>query len=149
MGKFELWHIARAWKLREPLAQQWKSIEPDLQESWLAAWIQLSEHDPWTYDQLRELLDSIMDSGDVPPGLNKWALEDAAGRRRTPARRGPKSDPHGDFGTFVDVVLRAEFTGISKRAACREIGKETNRSPEAVASSAKRGGEFPLWPRSE
>ena len=44
---------------------------------------------------------------------------------------------------MLDVVLRTEFFGMSKRAAYREIGAETNRSPEAVESASKRGNQWP------
>ena len=96
--------------------------------------------------RLRELLDSLIDKGDIPPPLQQWAIEVAARRRSRPTRRGPKSDPRGDFRMWVDAILRKELKGMSLRAAYREISAESkhkNLSPEAVESAVRRGKQWP------
>ena len=44
---------------------------------------------------------------------------------------------------MVAGVILTEMFGQSKRAACREIGRVWNRSPEAIESATQRGS---LWP---
>ena len=143
MGEFPGWLVCRAWMLREPLTTQWALIEPDERDHVLAFWIRASESDAWTFDQLGDLVGTVMNAGEEIPTLDQWAREVASRRRCTPTRRGPKGDRRTDFRTMLDVALRTEFFGMSKRAAYREIGAETNRSPEAVESASKRGNQWP------
>lgn len=143
MDNFPGWLAVRAWKLREPLTSQWKLTEPDQRDRVLAFWIRASESDKWTFEQLQDLLNSVMDANEIPDALQAWANEVTARRRKIPTRRGPKSDPRGDFKTMVDAILRKALRGTSLRRAYHEIAKKANRSPEAVESAVRRGKQWP------
>ena len=118
-------------------------MKPAERDRALDFWIRASEFDEWTFEHLRDLFGNLIDSGDMPPALQAWANEFTARRRQAPTRRGPKNDPAKDFKTMADVVLRSEFKGMSLRQAYREVGKEINRSPEAVESAVRRGRQWP------
>ena len=143
MADFPGWLAVRSWKRRESMTDTWALTPPDQRDRVLAFWIRASESDEWTFEQLRALFGELMDASEVPGALQAWANELASSRRRPPTRRGPKGDPRDDLRTMVDVMLRSELGGVSRRQAYREVAEETNRSPEAVESAARRGGRWP------
>ena len=146
MGRFPGTSACLAWTLRKPLTSQWEWTKPDQRDRVLAFWIRASKSDEWTFKQLQELLDTLIDSDEIPGALQAWASDVAAGRQKIPTRTGPKSDPKGDFITMADAVFRNELQGISFRRAYREISKEqseTNRCPKGVESAVRRGRKWP------
>ena len=64
MGEFPGWLVCRAWMLREPLTTQWALIEPDERDHVLAFCIRASESDAWTFDQLGDLVGTVMNAGE-------------------------------------------------------------------------------------
>ena len=147
----------RNWYWRKPLVDQWAETGERFRDRVLAFWIRVSERDDWTFDQLKDLLRHMLDSGEeVPAALNQWALEVAAERRQK--KVGRKSDPNGDFRTLMGVEFAKELFGWSARRAYREIaelpwpqrsldgkrtGKVVHRSWETVASAARRARSLP------
>ena len=126
------------WEEKMPLPDAWAQHSPSFHDRILAYWIEKSESDEWTFDQLRNLLGNMMDTDEpVLPPLQRWAYEVAAGRRKCPTRRGPKGDRTRDAHIAARVYILRK--GMSQRAAERLLADELNMSPEAVASARRRG----------
>ena len=88
------------WGEMTPLVEQWQSSKGQWRDRRLTFWIEQSEADEWTFEQLRALLGRMVDTGEpVPAALQRWAFEVAAGRRTAPCRTGPKSDRLRDVRT--------------------------------------------------
>lgn len=136
------WEVVN-WYLSTPLVKQWGLISEDSRERILAFWLRASERDAWTFRQLQELLDSLIDEGEIPALLQAWAIDVAAGRRRVPVRTGPKGNRSADFKMALEAMFRHELGQESLRGVYREIGERANRSPEAVESAVKRGRQWP------
>lgn len=131
------------WKMRTPFVRQWSLMSNDSRENILAFWIRVSEHDEWTFVQLQVLLDSLVVEGEIPSDLQAWALDVAARRRQAPKRRGPKGEPRADFEAFFESFNRQMWSGESQRSIHRDIATKRNKSPEAIESAVKRGGQSP------
>ena len=140
--------VARCdWPDKIPLADQWRgevspqteALFPDRRNKLLAFWIEKSETDDWTFDQLCDLIGAvIIDAGEEVPALNQWALEVAARRRKLPTRTGPKGDRVRDFDIAAIVEILSEC-GMSKRAAKRTLADVYHKSEEAIESARARG----------
>ena len=105
----------------------------------LAYWIEKSESDPWTFDDLTHWLGVFVDNGKhPPPALGQWACEVAAKRRTRPARTGPQSDRTGDARIAVAVAI-LEDGGMKQKLAIDHIGRMLNKSPEGIKSARRRG----------
>ena len=142
MGKWPgTWALVN-WKMQTSFVKQWALGASD-DEAILAFWIRASEHDRWTFGQLQELLDSLIDEGEIPAVLQDWALDVAARRRQASSRRGPKGDPSSDFRVFFESLMRQTWGGESLRSVHRDIALRRNRSPGAIESAAKRGRQSP------
>ena len=141
--------VARCdWADKIPLADQWRrevspqteALFPDRRNKLLAFWIEKSETDDWTFDQLSDLVRAMIDAGEeVPALLNQWALEVAARWRKLQTRTGPKGDRVRDFEIAVMVELLSEWGSMSKRAAKRMLAGELHKSEEAIESARARG----------
>ncbi|MCY4002492.1 MAG: hypothetical protein OXF33_02110 [Rhodospirillales bacterium] len=129
------------WGMRTPFVRQW-ALGASSNEDILAFWIRASEYDEWSFEQLQQLLESLLDE-EIPDSLSRWGLEVATKRRTTPNRRGPKGDRGTDFELAFEVTWRHEVDGSSLRSLYREIGDRINRSPEGVESAVKRGRKWP------
>ena len=129
--------IQKQWIMRGP-------IRADAGDATLDYWIEKSSVDEWTYDDLERLVGELIDDADapMPPALNQWALERAAGRRPRPSRTGPKSNPKRDVGIMLCVEIAMAHFGDSQRAAFRRIGDGLNMSPQAVETARRRVTEF-------
>ena len=114
-------------------------LTPDNSASALAFWINKSATDPWTFGDLKRLLGQLMDDGlAIPPALDAWAREVAAGRREAPRRTGPKGDRTRDFRIAGVVAMLQDF-GMSQRAAVQFVARTTGKSAQAVHSARRRG----------
>lgn len=145
MGKDNYVTYARyLWGEMVPLPEAWECHSSGTnvlyRDRALAYWIEMSQCDPWTFDQLRDLLDSVMNSGEtVPPALDCWAREFAAGRLRRPRLRGRKRvNRYEDAQIVLLVVFLVELLGKSRREACRILGEGLNKSPETIESAWRR-----------
>ena len=134
------------WGEKFQLTDQWRcdvspqteALFPDRRDKLLAFWIERSETDDWTFEQLRELLGAMMNAGEsVPPALDQWAREVAARRRKRPTRTGPKGDRTRDFR--IAGMVHALSSAMSGRAAKRLIGESLHMSEEAVEGARVRG----------
>ena len=134
------------WGEMVPLTDQWQcevspqteALFPDRRDRMLAYWLEQSETDPWTFDELGELLGAMMDAGEsVPPALDQWAREVAARWRNRPTRTGPKGDRTRDFR--IAGMVHALSSAMSGRAAKRLIGESLHMSEEAVEGARARG----------
>ena len=124
--------INKYWGFRRPL-------EPDASDSALAFWIEKSNSDEWSFDDLGRLLGTMLDDGLTPaPALALWAYEVAAKRRARPTRTGPKSNPRKDIYIATFSALIQSTSGMSERAANRRVGAKLNMSPEGVRSACLR-----------
>ena len=105
----------------------------------LAYWLRMAESDPWTFDQVGDLLGAMLDSGeDVPPCLDTWAREVASRRRSRPRPKGRRrTDRADDSHVALQVRALAMMTG-SRREACRIVGGWLAMSPENVESAWRR-----------
>ena len=136
--------VCRAWKLREPLADQWKRYNVETRDRALVFWIKAAQVDEWTYAQLGDLVGTLIDCSKEPPkSLERWAFEVAARHLRPPTRRGPKGDVRQDFLTMVEAVIRQVIGGQSARRAYAEMGEEQCRSPKTIEAAVRRGGKWP------
>ena len=106
----------------------------------LAYWIEMSERDPWTFDDVGDLLAAMLDSGeDVPPRLDAWAREVASRRRSRPTPSGRRrADRSEDARIVLLLVMYTRLFGDSRREACRIIGRGLHKSPEAIESAWRR-----------
>ena len=124
------------WRMRVPFVRQWAlgaSEHGDILEFWIRA----SEYDPWSFQELRRLLDALLDAGEAPDALERWGLEFAAERRKPPARRGPRTDYRKDFLTAFEVLWR-EADGESLNGVYASIAEREPRSPSTVRSAHER-----------
>ncbi len=139
--------VARCdWGENFPLTDQWRrevspqteALFPDRRDKLLAFWIEKSETDDWTFDQLGDLVGAMIDAGEDVPALDRWAREVAARRRKRPTRTGPKGDRTRDFhiAALVEILSRS---GMSQRAAKRLLKDTFHMSEEAVESARARG----------
>ena len=134
------------WGLKVPLVDQWQrevsphteTLFPDRRVKLLAYWLEQSETDEWTFDQLGELVGALMDAGEAVPALDQWAREVAARRRTRPKRRGPKGDRTRDF-TVAALVHTLSRAGMSGRTAKRLLANTLHQSEEAIESARARG----------
>ncbi len=132
------------WVQKVPLADQWQHMQVGgnrkYRKLYLGYWIEKAEADPWTYSQLRELLGSLMDSGErIPGALQSWANAVAVRRAREPRRTGPKSDRRKDAWVYFGVRLVSEMHHVSEREAKRRIGRLLHLSEDGVESARRRG----------
>ena len=133
------------WGEMVPLTDQWRcevspqteARFPDRRDRMLAYWIENSQTDQWTFDQLGVLLDSMIGTETIPPALGLWAYEVAARRRKRPTRPGPKGDRTRDCR--IAGIVHFLSGAMSGRAAKRLIGKALHMSEEAVESARARG----------
>ena len=126
------------WTWRVPLSEQWADVSEEFQDRHLRFWIRASEEDEWTFSQLQELLDALLDSGsEIPHVLGAWAYEVAAERRSPPTRRGPKSDFDRDMRILAGEHI-LKLLGKSQRQAHQLIGDALNLSREGVHRAATR-----------
>ena len=127
--------IVRLWAFREPLAL-------DAAPAAIEVWIAKAATDEWAYADLQRLTGAFLDAGlTLPPVLQQWALEAAAGRQPPPVKRGPKHNirrVRRDVAIAATVeLMRAE--GKTQRAAFDRVGAALNMSPKAVESARRRG----------
>ena len=115
-------------------------LESNPSDDALAFWIEKSSIDNWTFDDLERLVGELIDDADapIPPALNQWALECAAGRRARPNRRGPKPNRRRDIAIMLCVEIALGHFGDSQSAAFRRIGSGLNMSAKAVESARRR-----------
>ena len=85
------------WGEKVPLRETWTGCSEgknvQLRGPALAYWIEKSETDKWTFDQLIDQLDALLDSGRVPTALERWRLEFIAGKTRTGGQARARAAP--------------------------------------------------------
>ena len=134
------------WGEKVPLVDQWRhkvgalteELFPDRRDEMLAYWIEMSETDEWTFEQLQALLADILDADEpVPTALQAWGNGVATGLRQSPSRRGPKGDRTRDarIAAFVHILSEA---GVSQRATKRVLAQALGKSEEAIESARAR-----------
>ena len=138
MDKFRLrsWALLQ-WRMRTPFVKQW-TLSASGHGDMLDFWIRASEYDPWSFEELRRLLDALLDAGTAPADLERWGLEFAAGRRKPPVRTGPRTDYRRDFLTAFEVLWR-QADGEFLNPIYVDIGAREHRASSTVRSSAERG----------
>lgn len=127
------------WGEKIPLVGQWHRSRGLWRDRRLVFWIEQSEADEWTFEQLQALLGRMVDTGEpVPTALQRWAFEVAVGRRTAPRRTGPKSDRTRDART-AGAVEFLKSGGRSQRAATKVVADALGVSYEAAESARRRG----------
>ena len=134
------------WRMRIPFVKQW-TLGASKHGGILDFWIRASECDPWSFRELRRLLDALTAAGTAPDVLKTWGVEFAAGRRKPPVRRGPRAGARQggvrkDFITAFEVLWR-QADGESLNRIYADIGARENRASATVRSSADRGTRDP------
>ena len=107
----------------------------------LAYWIEKSESDPWTFDDLSHLVGAFLDSGDqIPTALEKWASEVAAKRRTRPARTGPTSDRTSDVRIALTALVCKKLFGMTQESVNKL--RRPVRSLDSFKGALRRGRSF-------
>ena len=147
MGKFELAcaeRLAFLWKQRKPLIETWRALADGERDTALAFWLEASNVDKWTFDELKTLLRECRAAGRVPPILADWGLAVAAEQTYPPIRPGRQTNYAEDLHVMMAVVFRQARLGETVHAACQAVAETTNRSYEGVRAAYKRGDQWPL-----
>ena len=133
------------WGLKVPLPKAWADYSTGTnilyRDRALAYWIDMSRDDPWTFDQLGDLVGALMDVGESVPALDQWAREVASRRVERPNPKGRKRVDRSEDARIVFAIVGLTLFGKSRREACRIIGEVLHKSPEAVESAWRRYNE--------
>ena len=145
VADFPGWPAVWDWVGRVPFVRQWARMPPDWHARVLAFWIEASETDAWTRDELSALFAHCMDAGAIPPPLQAWVNDNYTGRL-PPIRKGPKTDHFSDYRIMGEVEFRKMVFSETDHAARRAIAEELNpASPQydKVRGAHERGRRWP------
>ena len=137
------WRMARPWKRREPLPDQWRATPAEEREDALEYWLALAASDAWTFEQLVTLFGECRRAGDVPPVLREWAFDKAEKGLSAPKRSGPKHDSAEDYRIIAEVCVRMILFDEKPTPTCRAVAAEHNVDHWIIRDAYNRARKWP------